>query len=135
MMDIGQLANAWAAAWMSKDADCFLALFAPDAIYRDDQAGRSSRGLDELRSFHSHFSAALSDFRLEIVTAFMADNLGCLEWISSGAQTGTYHGRPPTGKTFNIPGATVLRFAPNQKILSCVDYYDGRSLARQLGDG
>ncbi len=122
MSEIRVLAQEWAAAWMSKDTEAFVRLFSPDSVYRDDQAGRVSRGFDDLRSFHAHFAAALSDFRLEILTAFMSGNRGCLEWVSSGRQTGTYHGRPATNKTFQVPGASVLVFTPQFKVLSCVDY-------------
>ena len=135
MNDFEQLASAWARAWESDDSDAFVRLFAEDAVYRDDQAGRLSRGHAELHAFHAHFAAALSGFRLEITNAFRSGTSGCLEWMSSGVQSGTYHGSPPTNKSFRVPGATVLEMTPDHKVLRCVDYYDGRTLARQLGEG
>jgi steroid delta-isomerase-like uncharacterized protein len=135
MSDITNLAAAWSRAWSEQDTDAFLALFAPDAVYRDDQVGRLSRTHAELRDFHAHFVAALSDIRLEFRKTFQSGDYACLEWKFSGRQTGVYHGRPPSGIEFRAVGVSVLTLAPDGKIRECTDYYDSAVVARQLGAG
>jgi len=131
--DIQALARSWAAAWQGNDSAAFAALFTADAIYRDDQAGRVSRGHEELSEFHRHFAAALSNVEFEFVSAFQSGRSACLEWISTGMHTGSFHGRPPTGRRFRVPGVTVLTLAPQGLISACTDYYDGLLLRKQLG--
>ena len=125
-------ARRYGDAWASADSDAFVALFAPDAVYRDDQVGRLSRGPDEIRAFHAHFVAAISEIRMDFARAFRVGDLACLEWTFSGRQTGTYHGKPPTSIAFTSKGATVMTFAPDGRIVSVTDYYDGGAVQRQL---
>lgn len=132
MSDIVGLASEWGAAWAGKDTDRFVALFTPDAVYRDDQAGRVSRGSADLRSFHAHFASAISNLSFEFSAVFQAGSHACFEWTSIGTHTGVFHGRPPTGKTFRMPGVSVLQIAPDGRISSCVDYYDALRLTRQI---
>lgn len=132
MPDIQQIADAWAEAWMTDDTDAFLALFADEIVYRDDQAGRVSRTRDELTDFHRHFSAALSDKRIRFTNVFQAGADACMEWRFTGVHSGTYHGRPPTGKALDVPGVSVLKLTSDGRISACVDIYNGALVARQL---
>lgn len=126
-------ARRYGDAWASADTEAFVALFAPDAIYRDDQVGRLNRGHADLRAFHAHFVAAISDIRMDFPRAFGAGRDLCLEWIFSGRQTGIYHGRPPTGVAFRSNGVAVMRLTSDGLIRSVTDYYDSAGVQRQLG--
>lgn len=130
--DIAAFARRYGDAWADTDTEAFVALFTPDAIYRDDQVARFSRGHGDLRAFHAHFVAAISDIRMDFPNVFRSGNDACLEWIFSGRQTGIYHGRPPTGIAFTGKGVAVMRFADDGRILSVTDYYDGGGVHRQL---
>lgn len=132
MTNIREIANAWAQAWEGADSEAFAALFSDDVEYRDDQAGRISRSSDELKVFHAHFAAALSNVKL-VFTKVMQDGLdACLEWRFSGVHSGVFHGRAPTGRAFTSPGCSVIRLTDDGKISRCTDYYDGAGVARQL---
>lgn len=132
MTQIQKIADAWARSWESADSDGFAALFAPGAVYRDDQAGRLSQTPEELKAFHKHFAEALSDVKLEFTKVFQSGLDACLEWKFTGRHTGVYHGRQPTGRAFASPGVSVIRLSEDGRIASCADYYDGASVARQL---
>ncbi|QQN75267.1 nuclear transport factor 2 family protein [Croceicoccus sp. YJ47] len=131
--DIVAFARAYGAAWASPDSDAFVALFTPDATYRDDQVKRLSCGHDELRLFHAHFVDAISDIRMEFPNAFTDGENACLEWRFSGVQSGSYHGQPPTGTAFRSNGVAVMKLALDGRIRSVVDYYDAAGVKRQLG--
>ena len=130
--DLAQFARRYGDAWASRDTDAFVAMFAPDAVYRDDQVGRLNRGHDELHAFHAHFVAAISDIRMEFPNVFGSDDDLCLEWVFSGCQSGVYHGRAPTGMHFRSNGVAVMRIAPDGRIASAVDYYDSAGVSTQL---
>lgn len=132
MSDISEFARVYGDAWANPDSEVFVALFAPDAVYRDDQVGRFSNGHDDLRDFHAHFVAAISDIRMEFPKAFRSGDLACLEWTFSGQQTGVYHGKPPTGINFTGKGVAVMTFSPDGRIASVVDYYDSGGVQKQL---
>lgn len=131
-MDIQEFARFYGDTWAGSDSDAFVAMFAPDAVYRDDQVGRLSRGHDELRAFHAHFVAAISEIRMDFPKAFRSGDMACLEWQFSGRQTGTYHGKPPTGIAFTGNGVAVMTFAPDGRIASVTDYYDSAGVQKQL---
>ncbi|WP_068076618.1 nuclear transport factor 2 family protein [Novosphingobium lentum] len=134
MDDMAAFARRYGDAWASSDTEAFVALFTPDATYRDDQVKRFSRGHDDLRAFHAHFVAAISDIRMAFPRAFRSGEDACLEWTFSGVQTGVYHGKPPTGIAFSGVGVAVMKLAPDGRIAAVVDYYDGGAVKTQLGD-
>ncbi len=130
--EIAAFARRYGDAWAAPDSEFFAALFAPDATYRDEQVGRYSTGHNELRDFHAHFVSAISDIRMEFPRAFGAGRDLCLEWTFSGRQTGTYHGRAPTGIAFSGKGVAVMRLTADGFIESVIDYYDGGAVRTQL---
>jgi steroid delta-isomerase-like uncharacterized protein len=132
MESVEQFARRYGDAWAAPDTEAFVALFAPDAVYRDDQVGRLNRGHDDLRAFHRHFVAAISDIHMTFPRAFRSGDDVCLEWRFSGCQTGTYHGRAPTGVAFASNGVALMRLAPDGRIASVIDYYDSAGVRRQL---
>lgn len=132
MRKIENLASAWAEAWTNDDTEAFVALFTKDAVYRDDQAGRVSRGHDELREFHSHFAKAISNRHFEFQKIFQCGDDACLEWVFSGLQSGSFHGAPPSNAAFQSPGVSVITLANDGRVKACVDYYDSAALQAQL---
>ena len=135
MADIGKISEAWKAAWAGKDSDAFTALFTKDATYRDDQAGRFSRGHEELRAFHAHFAAAMSGVEMKFTRLIHEGENACMEWQFRGTQSGNFHGRPPTGITVESKGISLLKVTDDGLVSDCVDYYDGLALVRQLEGG
>lgn len=130
--NMAAFARAYGDAWASPDTEAFVAMFTPDATYRDDQVGRFNRGHADLRAFHAHFVAAISDIRMDFPRAFRSGDDVCLEWIFSGRQTGTFHGRPPTGIGFRSAGVAVMTLGADGRIAAVVDYYDSAGVQRQL---
>jgi steroid delta-isomerase-like uncharacterized protein len=130
--DIDVFARAYGDAWASSDTEAFVAMFTEDAVYRDDQVQRLNRGHEDLRRFHSHFVQAISEIRMDFPNTFQDGDNACLEWVFFGKQTGIYHGRPPTGYSFSSKGVAVMKFAPDGRISSVVDYYDSAGVTKQL---
>lgn len=131
-MDIAAFARFYGDTWAAADSDAFAAMFTPGAVYRDDQVNRVSRGHAELRAFHAHFVSAISDIRMEFPRVLRQGPLAALEWTFSGVQTGTYHGRAPTGLAFTGKGVAFMELTDNWKIRSVIDYYDSAPVKAQL---
>jgi steroid delta-isomerase-like uncharacterized protein len=130
--EVRAIANRWSAAWTRDDTEGFAALFTANAVYRDDIAGKLCRSRDELSAFHRHFSGALSEKRMVFTNVFAAGGDACMEWHFTAVQSGTFHGRPPTNRSIDMVGVSVLQVTDEGLIASCTDYYDGRQLAQQL---
>lgn len=131
--DLAAFARAYGDAWASSDTDAFVAMFTEDAVYRDDQVKRLNTGHEELRAFHAHFVQAISEIHMAFPNVFGDGENACLEWQFSGVQSGTYHGKPPTGIAFRSNGVAVMKLAPDGRIRSVVDYYDSAGVQKQIG--
>jgi steroid delta-isomerase-like uncharacterized protein len=127
-----RIADAWATAWSSHDADKLLSLFADDCVYEDVTFGAVNRGLHELRAFAEAVFSAVPDFRIDLTTCFAAGNRAIMEWTLSGTHRGDLPGMPATGKQFSVRGVTVLELQ-TQKICRNSDYWDAASIMRQVG--
>jgi steroid delta-isomerase-like uncharacterized protein len=62
---VGELFDAWEAAWSSKDPDAFAELCAPDVHYEDPLTGEPLEGAEEIGRHAARLWAAFPDARLE----------------------------------------------------------------------
>jgi len=128
-----KILDDWATAWSSHDPERVIALFTDDCVYEDITFGAVNRGKAELRAFADGTFAAVPDFKVSLVTRFVAGNRGAMEWTMSGTHKGDFPGLPPTGKRFSsIRGAMIVELKEG-KILRCSDYWDAATLMRQVG--
>ena len=119
-----KILDDWATAWSSHDPERVIALFTDDCVYEDLTFGAVNRGKAELRAFADGTFAAVPDFKVSLVTRFVAGNRGAMEWTMSGTHKGDFPGLPATGKRFSsIRGATIIELKEG-KILRCSDYWD-----------
>ena len=104
-----KILDDWATAWSSHDPERVIALFTDDCVYEDVTFGAVNRGKAELRAFANGTFAAVPDFKVSLVTQFVAGNRGAMEWTMSGTHKGDFPGLPATGKLFSsIRGATIV---------------------------
>ena len=128
-----KILDDWATAWSSHDPERVIALFTDDCVYEDVTFGAVNRGKAELRAFANGTFAAVPDFKVSLVTRFVAGNRGAMEWTMSGTHKGDFPGLPATGKRFSsIRGATIVELKEG-KILRCFDYWDAATLMRLVG--
>ena len=128
-----KILDDWTTARSSHDPERVIALFTDDCVYEDVTFGAVNRGKAELRAFADGTFAAVPDFKVGLVTRFVAGNRGAMEWTMSGAHKGDFPGLPATGKRFSsIRGATIVELKEG-KILRCSDYWDAATLMRLVG--
>jgi steroid delta-isomerase-like uncharacterized protein len=106
------------AAVSSHDVDKIAICFAEDCVYQDMALGGIMRGREAVKAGYSDIFATIPDFKLEILSLFIADNWVGSEWVMTGTST--------TGKNFSTQGASFSELQEG-KIKRNTDYYDPTS--------
>jgi steroid delta-isomerase-like uncharacterized protein len=116
--------------WNNQDLDAYLQLYADDAVlngYAGVEPGKAS-----IRRFYEDIFSAFSGSRLHLDDAFAHDDKVVCRFRLVGAHVGPFQGLAPSGRTFEMPGITILRFAGGL----CVERWsqaDFLGLMTQLG--
>ena len=95
-------------------------------------------GREEIARFHRWMLKFAPDSAIEFSDACAADGRLYLQWVWSGTFEGAL--RLPddssvesTGANFSVPGVAACRYADNGELLSHCDYWDLRTVLRQVG--
>lgn len=76
--------------------------------------------------------AAMPDMKIEVTNRIAMGDQLTVEWIARGTHLQDYPGLPATGRSFAIPGVTVV-IRRDGKIVRESLYYDMAEVRRQLG--
>ncbi len=106
------------AAVFSHNSEKIAACFTEDCFYQDMALGGIMHGSEAVKAGYSDIFAAIPDFKLEILSHFIADNWLGSEWVMTGTST--------TGKSFTTRGASFSELQEG-KIKRNTDYYDPSS--------
>jgi len=130
-------AVAYSRAWTSEPVE-LLDFFAPDGSYTDVAMGATYNGREEIARFHRWMLKFAPDSAVEFSDACALDGRLYLQWVWSGTFEGAL--RLPdgslaesTGANFSVPGVAACRYAADGKLLSHHDYWDLRTMLRQVG--
>lgn len=116
--------------WDAGDLDGYLTLYSEDAVvhgYAGVEPGRES-----IRRFYQAIWLAFPGSRLIFQDVFASGDRVACRFVVQGRHTGPFNGLPATGRTFALPGITILRFESSR----CVERWsqaDFMSLLQQLG--
>lgn len=89
-------------------------------------------GIDSARAYYANFLTGFSDITFTIKDVFGQGNKLVKHWNFKGTHTGLFFGIPPTGKTVELDGVTLVRMQ-NGKIAEEKDFYDNLEFMQQLG--
>ncbi|HKQ81658.1 MAG TPA: ester cyclase [Steroidobacteraceae bacterium] len=131
-MNNDHLFAAMEAAWAARDSNALLDLFTDDCIYEDKPLGVVNRGKDELRKFFNSVLEMTPDFHARYIKRVTNETYGAAECILGGTWSGPLEGVDATGKKFTVCGVSCIDIR-NGKIAKNVDYWDYKSMMRQLG--
>ena len=98
-----------------------------DSMYPHPFVGRSA-----IMSRKSAGIAAIPHLKINVTNRIVHGNQLTVEWVASGTHSGDYPGIAATGRSFSIPGVTVV-VRQNSKIVRESLYYDMQEVRRQLG--
>jgi steroid delta-isomerase-like uncharacterized protein len=128
-----QLIERSLSAWKQQDESYITEVFHESLVYEDVPLRKIMNGTAAFREFFRVNTVAFPDLDMTLLMAVADTEAGGAEWTLTGTFLGeTPELGRPTGRQFNIRGASIFRFKEN-RILTVTDYFDGQSFTSQLG--
>jgi steroid delta-isomerase-like uncharacterized protein len=106
--------------------------YAEDAIVEDSMYPHPFVGRAAIMARKSAGMAAIPGLKINVTNRVMHGNQLTVEWVASGTHSGDYPGLAATGRSFSVPGVTVV-VRQGGKIVRESLYYDMHEVQRQLG--
>ena len=103
-----------------------------DAIVEDSMFAAPFVGRTAILARKSAGFVAMPDMQITVTNRVVQGDQLTVEWLASGTHMQDYPGLPATGRTFSIPGVTVV-VRRDGKIVRESLYYDMAEVQRQLG--
>jgi steroid delta-isomerase-like uncharacterized protein len=127
-----QVAQAAFDAVAAHDPHAIVALGAPG--YVDDfVAVGEFKGADEIRAFFAEMFAAFPDLTMSVERIVADDSTAVVQWSAAATFTGSsFQGVRATGRRIHFRGVDVMEIRDGL-IQHNTIYYDGATLARQIG--
>lgn len=89
-------------------------------------------GIDGFKAYYNNYLIGFSDVTFTILDAFGQGDKIVKHWRFQGKHTGEFFGIPPTGKTVNVEGVTLVKMKDG-KIAQEQDFLDNLVFYQQLG--
>ncbi len=126
------LIEALAAAWNTHDAEQLASLYAPD--YRGEDVGEAGPvlGRAAVRRSAERYLTAFPDLRFEVERTIVQDRVVVLVWRARGTHTGALIRIPPSGRSVQVRGVSVLDVEAGQVRRGSV-IWDLAGLLRDVG--
>jgi steroid delta-isomerase-like uncharacterized protein len=102
------------------------------AVVEDSMHAHPFAGREAIIARKSVGLAAIPGLKVSVTNRIVHGNQLTVEWVASGTHTGDFPGLPASGRSFSIPGVTVV-VRNNGKIIRESLYYDMAEVQRQLG--
>jgi steroid delta-isomerase-like uncharacterized protein len=102
-----------------------------DAVVEDSLYPHPIVGREAIMQRKSAGFAAMPDVKITVTRRIVRGDQLTVEWVATGTHTADYPGLPASGRTFSIPGVTVV-VRKNGKIIRESLYYDMHEVHRQL---
>ena len=119
-------------ALSKKDLDGAMVYVTDDTVDDFVAIGRFA-GKSAIRGFFEELLAAYPTFEMTVDRIVGNDSTAVVQWHASGAFTGgPFQGIEPTGRHVEMRGVDVMEITGG-KVKYDTIYYDGASLARQIG--
>lgn len=89
-------------------------------------------GIENFKAYYSNFTNGFSEDAFTIIDIFGQGNKLVKHWKFTGKHTGDFFGIPPTGKTVEVEGTTLVKMKDG-KIAQEQDFMDNMVFMQQLG--
>ena len=131
-MNAVEIARRYHETWNGRDADALVASFTKDGIFCNPDTTPGING-EALANFVKGVWKAFPDFSAELLNAGEIEpGVVVHHWIIRGTATGPgMDSSAPTGKTFAIKGASILKI-DGDKLRSDENYFDRKAFEEQL---
>jgi len=119
------------AHWNDHDLNGYLALYHPDAVLHGYPG--VGPGSAAIRGFYEAFWAAFPRSTLQIDDLFAAGDKVTCRFVVRGRHDGPFQGLPASGRPFELPGITILRFDADGRCVERWSQADFLALLQQIG--
>ncbi|MCP9237348.1 nuclear transport factor 2 family protein [Lewinella sp. JB7] len=96
-------------------------------------------GIEDFRAHYQHYLTGFSDIDFTVESVFGQGDRLVKHWRFAGKHTGEFFGVPPTGKSVDVEGVTLIRMrngkiAQEQDFMNDLIFYEQLGLQPQTGD-
>jgi steroid delta-isomerase-like uncharacterized protein len=119
-------------SWNAHDARAVAAVFAEDAIVEDVITRELLRGREAIRARTASLFDAFPDLTMTRVMLLIDGTTNADQWVMRGTHRGPFLGITPTGRSFEIRGATYSEFDQSGLVIRDTNYVDVTSLLAQI---
>ncbi len=128
--------ESWGEALSSSDENFLSSFYSTDAVYEECAAQNRWEGLANIVKFYNFMFAFSPDCKIKFTSITGNENSFAAEWVSWGTATGKLKFDriiyPETNLPYSINGIAFCNFNKDNLITIQKDYYDVRSLLKQL---
>jgi steroid delta-isomerase-like uncharacterized protein len=128
---IAELMTGLLDAWNSHDLERVASFYAPDFDGEDVGQARHQRGPRERALMLGVYVRAFPDVHFT-GESLIEGNRAALIWTMRGTHRGTFMGIPPTGRTVEVRGTSLVTFEDG-KVKRGLNIWDTAGLLRALG--
>lgn len=118
--------------WNKGNIDVSIETLSTDYIRRDPNTPDATAGLDSYRQVVTTYRTAFPDLHFTLEDQIAEADLVSVRWKASGTHKGQLANIPPTGKSINVTGMSICRFADG-KIVESWESWDALGMLQQLG--
>ncbi len=132
---VSELLDTYFEVWKTRDINKIGKLYANDVSVYDLPSDSTTKGKKAVMKFQQMaWLASVPDMIwIKTNSASILDNTATYEWIYSGTYTGDWWGQKIEDKTFSIKGMSSTTFNKKGNMVLQRDFYDIKSLEKQLG--
>ena len=132
MADIVEIAKNWLKAMNEHNVDKMSVLCWEDAVGEEIAEPHPAKGRDQIANSYRELFTAFPDCASEILNTFSGKDQVLAEVRWTGTNKGDFRGTPATGKFVDIKIAYIFKIDKG-KIKKITEYYDGATVAKQMG--
>ncbi len=120
------------AAWNSHEPDRILAIYAPGYRGVDVAQARPIEGARGMAQMMLRYTRAFPDLTYTLVDSVGQDDRLVLHWIARGTHRGTIMNIPPTGRTIEVRGVSIMKIE-GERVREGHIVWDLAGLLRSMG--
>ncbi len=117
--------------WNTGNVSLFDEIFSPEVVLHHNDS-EDLIGIEANKEWVTSSRTGLPDFNVTFDKIIINGEYGAVGWTSTGTNTGTFLGLPPTGKKVKFSGAFITHVVDG-KTIEIWQHYDASSLMIQLG--
>lgn len=118
--------------WNRHDTNALAGFYASDFEGIDIAQSQSYKGLEGVQHMLGHYFNAFPDLHFDIEEVIIEGERAALSWTSRGTHLGKIMNIPPTGRSINVRGMTLLKFVDG-RVQQATFLWDVAGLLRDIG--